>query len=119
MAADQQTPPAASPSSWRAWIEIDMLDGLKTLNLSPSSWRAWIEIPFQDKTDTYGPSPSSWRAWIEISCMEKPRVLQYVALLVEGVDRNKKKVLRQIFRNMSPSSWRAWIEILKSRWDNR
>ena len=33
-------------------------------------------------------SPSSWRAWIEIRIMSGARGEDFVALLVEGVDRN-------------------------------
>ena len=33
-----------SPSSRRAWIEIDSFDAGNAVNRSPSSRRAWIEI---------------------------------------------------------------------------
>ena len=56
-------------------------------------------------------SPSSRRAWIEIcydiaTASETP-----VALLAEGVDRNKKPKDKTYSKNRSPSSRRAWIEI--------
>ena len=34
-------------------------------------------------------SPSSWRAWIEILCTCLLRMNSAVALLMEGVDRNR------------------------------
>ena len=56
-------------------------------------------------------SPSSRRAWIEIEIQPVHRSGLYVALLAEGVDRNKIALTdeRNIMR--SPSSRRAWIEI--------
>ncbi len=55
-----------SPSSRRAWIEIDHLQSCRSCSASPSSRRAWIEIWLKD--DLYNDG--------------------YVALLAEGVDRN-------------------------------
>ena len=59
-----------------------------------------------------GPSPSSRRAWIEILGGAFLSAVETVALLAEGVDRNKK--LKEAIRHeaRSPSSRRAWIEIL-------
>ena len=61
---------------------------------SPSSRRAWIEIPLPTMQEMLHPSPSSRRAWIEIflriAC--SPRFA--VALLAEGVDRNKGNPIR-------------------------
>ena len=102
-----------SPSSRRAWIEIGQLDQPQRpdavallaegvdRNLcvgafdvlqqqSPSSRRAWIEI----KSGLRFParrsqSPSSRRAWIEIACPSRPAAARWVALLAEGVDRNR------------------------------
>ena len=37
-----------------------------------------------------------------------------VALLMEGVDRNKSAIEQDNKEVLSPSSWRAWIEINKS-----
>ena len=61
----------------------------------------------------YGMSPSSRRAWIEIYQGEQGNRYGIVALLAEGVDRNKIALTdeRNIMR--SPSSRRAWIEIRK------
>ena len=38
-----------------------------------------------------------------------------VALLAEGVDRNKSKHIGMVQRQLSPSSRRAWIEISRKR----
>ncbi len=62
---------------------------------SPSSRRAWIEIqrwygqrpPFQ--------SPSSRRAWIEMRSVTPTRGWVVVALLAEGVDRNVSRKARR------------------------
>ena len=57
----------ASPSTRRAWIEIDRLDMSKLSRYaSPSTRRAWIEIVEQDYDTEKNPSPSTRRAWIEI-----------------------------------------------------
>ena len=105
-----------SPSSRRAWIEINYKwsDGTTTAKVallaegvdrnvsreysshrssrSPSSRRAWIEIQVANLPSFGQLSPSSRRAWIEI-CLMYPR-LKYddVALLAEGVDRNRARV---------------------------
>ena len=57
---------------------------------SPSSRRAWIEIK-TGKIDRYdeSKSPSSRRAWIEIAPTTSSRSGKKVALLAEGVDRNR------------------------------
>ena len=56
-------------------------------------------------------SPSSRRAWIEIlNLLGFPR-LSSVALLAEGVDRNKFWGNNTCAYPSSPSSRRAWIEI--------
>ena len=58
---------------------------------SPSSRRAWIEIqPAGPCRILPGRSPSSRRAWIEITYPSALRRRAYVALLAEGVDRNCK-----------------------------
>ena len=59
-------------------------------------------------------SPSSRRAWIEISNALICGSLQAVALLAEGVDRNRKIANLSNKNVLSPSSRRAWIEIEKS-----
>ena len=80
-----------------------------------------------------GESPSSRRAWIEMCQPREPPSLRAVALLTEGVDRNRSVALipcpsvvallaEGVDRNAvafalplrtvgSPSSRRAWIEI--------
>ena len=60
-------------------------------------------------------SPSSRRAWIEIRCNHDGHSLMPVALLAEGVDRNKAKSDKTFFQKPSPSSRRAWIEIHAGR----
>ena len=56
-------------------------------------------------------SPSSRRAWIEIVWWLSLLTASAVALLAEGVDRNKKCHAAPPQKNSSPSSRRAWIEI--------
>ena len=84
---------------------------------------------------SFFPSPSSRRAWIEIAILSGSAIAcKYVALLAEGVDRNRRSNIFYIIvidvallaegvdRNTfvmaiiqqesgSPSSRRAWIEI--------
>ena len=57
-------------------------------------------------------SPSSRRAWIEIRPAARSNKRTNVALLAEGVDRNR--VLERVPQHLdaSPSSRRAWIEIM-------
>ena len=55
---------------------------------SPSSRRAWIEIDDLLMRRCRPWSPSSRRAWIEIFRVGGFRLLLSVALLAEGVDRN-------------------------------
>ena len=79
---------------------------------SPSSRRAWIEIfLFHAVYCGSTGSPSSRRAWIEISSPSSSDITPRVALLAEGVDRNKEWQRRQKELKESPSSRRAWIEI--------
>ena len=56
-------------------------------------------------------SPSSRRAWIEIWLSPKPTARVRVALLAEGVDRNRYMWSGMMQGKRSPSSRRAWIEI--------
>ena len=146
-----------SPSSRRAWIEIWaalsksvstavalLAEGVdrnlganreETTGIqSPSSRRAWIEIEAgQRNTVSCWMSPSSRRAWIEIKNADVPTFCDAVALLAEGVDRNRPAALlpratpvallaegvdrnsfaevEQVMNLQSPSSRRAWIEI--------
>ena len=58
--------------------------------LSPSSRRAWIEIHHRVRIMTFKTqSPSSRRAWIEMAVCVADLPVAHVALLAEGVDRNK------------------------------
>ena len=57
-----------SPSSRRAWIEITIMPTYVEAYVSPSSRRAWIEIDYLITTQNLGKT---------------------VALLAEGVDRNR------------------------------
>ena len=126
-----------SPSSRRAWIEIENQRNRRRLGRSPSSRRAWIEIRVRRwKNCKNGGSPSSRRAWIEIVRTGNQKHGRQVALLAEGVDRNiieSRIRVREVSvallaegvdRNHSsvgvnagtdkgsPSSRRAWIEII-------
>ena len=56
-------------------------------------------------------SPSSRRAWIEIFSGLYSLINGLVALLAEGVDRNKTDDANIEYWDKSPSSRRAWIEI--------
>ena len=79
---------------------------------SPSSQRAWIEIDtICGGEPYYALSPSSQRAWIEILEDWTLAGASLVALLAEGVDRNPHSVSRMFRSWGSPSSQRAWIEI--------
>ena len=57
-------------------------------------------------------SPSSRRAWIEIQFEDVVFDEFIVALLAEGVDRNRLLILSLRAVTPSPSSRRAWIEIV-------
>ena len=59
-------------------------------------------------------SPSSRRAWIEIVKMDGHTAGTSVALLAEGVDRNRSIWEATDCLSTSPSSRRAWIEIGKA-----
>ena len=102
-----------SPSSRRAWIEIPTGRHAFYLNrTSPSSRRAWIEIELAQQCRRALESPSSRRAWIEIVRTGRARPAGEVALLAEGVDRNKTLLSSRSKTGRSPSSRRAWIEIV-------
>ena len=78
-----------SPSSRRAWIEIQKNLWINVADLaSPSSRRAWIEIFCTTAIFEVVVSPSSRRAWIEICLARRAARRRWVALLAEGVDRN-------------------------------
>ena len=79
-----------SPSSRRAWIEIQVRErGADGHLQSPSSRRAWIEIRLLKLSIFERMSPSSRRAWIEMLIEIKFERINSVALLAEGVDRNR------------------------------
>ena len=82
--------------------------------MSPSSRRAWIEIRQRFSAAILPMSPSSRRAWIEIKESQIMKLLDLVALLAEGVDRNLISMALLGPWPRSPSSRRAWIEIPKS-----
>ena len=80
--------------------------------LSPSSRRAWIEINSTSSARNLQIwSPSSRRAWIEIIPLAHKVTYCRVALLTEGVDRNGFLFEMGCGKTLSPSSRRAWIEI--------
>ena len=56
-------------------------------------------------------SPSSRRAWIEMRKYRGCNDREVVALLTEGVDRNRDENVEAPLMLGSPSSRRAWIEI--------
>ena len=67
----------------RCWLIADAVS-------SPSSRRAWIEILLRwQRNKQNRRSPSSRRAWIEIPASQGAVKKKFVALLTEGVDRNK------------------------------
>ena len=67
---------------------------------SPSSRRAWVEIVYRvPPRASASKSPSSRRAWVEISTWRGGRESLHVALLAEGVGRNKlmpRKTMEQV-----------------------
>ena len=85
-----RTPPLASLSARRAWIEIQSNTYHPHFHASLSARRAWIEIIMQIKTVT--------------GCV--------VALRKESVDRNRGLMSVVRFATSSLSARRAWIEIL-------
>ena len=46
--------------------------------------------------------------------LKRPKTVTKVALLMEGVDRNMVGKLGGVVGKLSPSSWRAWIEIFSA-----
>ena len=82
-----------SPSSRRAWVEISVWLGSSPKGTtSPSSRRAWVEILLGlILPDSHLESPSSRRAWVEIGCAGRRLPAHAVALLAEGVGRNKTR----------------------------
>ena len=80
---------AASPSSRRAWIEIQRNPSL-TLRRAVALLAEGVDRNSKrsNKAAQGDKSPSSRRAWIEIMVGDRVAKLQAVALLAEGVDRN-------------------------------
>ena len=68
-----------------SFAEVEQVMNLQ----SPSSRRAWIEIASAVSKPIPYWSPSSRRAWIEIDMFIGSNDDPAVALLAEGVDRNK------------------------------
>ena len=101
-----------SPSSRRAWIEIEKLTGANYAILV-ALLAEGVDRNFNLYVCCHAShvSPSSRRAWIEILCDATHQIFFRVALLAEGVDRNNKNSILRIITNESPSSRRAWIEI--------
>ena len=78
-----------SPSTRRAWIEINRANYKWGVHESPSTRRAWIEILLYRFLRFLSQSPSTRRAWIEILfSIKKDTTFDTVALHPEGVDRN-------------------------------
>ena len=53
---------------------------------SPSVWREWIEMKVVNVNLSLKRSPSVWREWIEILKLFKALLFTRVSLRVEGVD---------------------------------
>ena len=68
-------------------------------------------MEYIELVETGGQSPSSRRAWIEIIGIGTVKQSLPVALLAEGVDRNRPICNFWVNLSGSPSSRRAWIEI--------
>ena len=102
-----------SPSSRRAWIEIQAVQPqfFRAL-MSPSSRRAWIEISVPQASQMYTPvallAEGVDRNW---NWHHLKKIKKHVALLAEGVDRNFFHRSSSLSTGRSPSSRRAWIEI--------
>ncbi len=79
-----------SPSSRRAWIEIDLYKEQADLTQQVALLAEGVDRNTLIGADgnTYYPSPSSRRAWIEIRDGRYLARSRRVALLAEGVDRN-------------------------------
>ena len=79
-----------SPSSRRAWVEIEMaaiaFELIKVALLAEGVGR---NQPRQGAAPSAGASPSSRRAWVEIDVELAKQYGMVVALLAEGVGRNR------------------------------
>ena len=80
----------ASPSSRRAWIEIDPV---------PEGFIGAAVALLAEGVDR------------NFASIDHRKLKRKVALLAEGVDRNRKKAFANDIEMESPSSRRAWIEI--------
>ena len=68
---------------------IDSVEFVTTVTWSPSTRRAWIEIEYDmTAAKKMKGSPSTRRAWIEIFADRLGKIDEIVALHPEGVDRN-------------------------------
>ena len=80
--------------------------------MSPSSRRAWVEIQWWPQFwHTHMESPSSRRAWVEMGLRWIWGSWATVALLAEGVGRNLIRETISSSPSTSPSSRRAWVEM--------
>ena len=78
---------------------------------SPSSRRAWVEMNFHHVGFGVVQSPSSRRAWVEMITSSTVSGKRGVALLAEGVGRNVHGAGLGRRLRPSPSSRRAWVEM--------
>ena len=76
-----------SPSSRRAWIEIQTdFSPICYQNGRPPRGGRGLKFKMIENADSLEQSPSSRRAWIEMKTQYLPAPLSMVALLAEGVD---------------------------------
>ena len=81
-------------------------------SVSPSTRRAWIEINSSSMLSSVSArSPSTRRAWIEMPKTVRNAHGLLVALHPEGVDRNTHTNFCCNRFVLSPSTRRAWIEM--------
>ena len=78
-----------SPSSRRAWIEIEW-EGYRVVLTFVALLAEGVDRHYlkESELEEKYRSPSSRRAWIEIKLRVFPQIYLCVALLAEGVDRN-------------------------------
>ena len=96
-------PRARSPSSRRAWIEIERRrrgrGGRGVALLAEGVDR---NLDAKDDPQRLKVSPSSRRAWIEIVASKHSILMIWVALLAEGVDRNLEVPLGELVLRRRP-----------------
>ena len=91
-----------SPSSRRAWIEINHRVGLAgELRVALLAEGVDRNKPHRRHHTGSTSSPSSRRAWIEIPWPPERRRGSRVALLAEGVDRNRKWVTGEVLPSVA------------------